>query len=48
MKYEITYELAQALLNYLSKRPFEEVFKIIQELQQIKPITEPKDSKTDT
>jgi hypothetical protein len=37
MNYIITQELAQAILNYLSKRPYEEVFRFINELQKLTP-----------
>lgn len=42
MKFEITQELAQKVLNYLVLKPYGEVFVLIGELQQMKVIEEPK------
>ena len=40
MKFEITQDLAQALLNYLAKKPYRETFQLIAEIQKLKPIEE--------
>ena len=37
MKYEITQEQLQAILNYLGSRPYVEVIKLIQILGQLQP-----------
>ena len=37
MKYEITQEQLQAILNYLGSRPYVEVIKLIQILGQLPP-----------
>ena len=37
MRYFITQEQLQAVLNYLGSRPYEEVIKIIQLLGQLQP-----------
>lgn len=42
MKFEITGELANKVLSYLATRPYQEVAALIQEVQTIKPIEEPK------
>lgn len=41
-KFEITEELANRILGYLATRPYQEVAALIQEVQQIKPIEQPK------
>lgn len=38
MKYEISEELLNALLQYLSSRPYAEVYKAVAELQQLQKI----------
>jgi len=43
MKSEISEELAQAILNYLSTKPFAEVVKLVQGLQSLQEIKEVKE-----
>jgi hypothetical protein len=38
MNFEISKELAQAILNYLITKPYVEVSTLIEELKKIKPI----------
>ncbi|MCK9370119.1 hypothetical protein M0R04_09465 [Candidatus Dojkabacteria bacterium] len=45
MKYEISQELAQGVLNYLAEKPYKETFVLIAELQKLKVITELEDGK---
>ena len=40
MKYEISQDLANALLEYLSTRPYRESAPIIDKLSKLEPITE--------
>ncbi len=42
MKFELPKELGDVILQYLGSRPYGEVFKLIQALQQLKPIEESK------
>lgn len=41
-KFEITEEVANAILQYLATRPYQEVARLIAELQQVKLIEEEK------
>lgn len=43
MNFIISQELAQELLNYLVTKPFQEVFQLIQKLQQLHRVEEPKE-----
>ncbi len=36
----ITQELAQKILNYLTEKPFKEVFQLVNELSQLKKVEE--------
>ena len=38
MKFEISQELAQIILNYLAEKPYRETFQLIAELQKLVPI----------
>jgi hypothetical protein len=38
LKFEISQELAQAILNYLAEQKYKETFQLIAELQKLKPI----------
>lgn len=40
MDFKISQELAQELLNYLSERPYREVFKFINGLAGLKPLSD--------
>ena len=40
MKFEISQELAQVILNYLAEKPYRETFQLIAELQKLTPIQE--------
>lgn len=42
MKYEVSKELLQALLDYLSNKPYKEVFILIKEIEKVQPIVEEK------
>lgn len=37
-QFSIGEELAQAILSYLATRPYQEVFRLIAALQQLKPV----------
>lgn len=37
-KYEISQELANAILSYLIERPYKETYILIEELRKLKPI----------
>lgn len=43
MNFQISEKLANELLDYLSRKPYGEVFKLISELQKITPIEEKQD-----
>lgn len=43
MNFLISQEFAQELLNYLATKPFQEVFQLINKLQQLKKVEEPKE-----
>lgn len=45
MKLEISQELAQKIINYLASKPFAEVFQLIGEMQQLKPVEVKKEIK---
>lgn len=45
MNFIISQELAQELLNYLATKPFQEVFQLINKLQQLKKAEEPEKPK---
>ena len=38
LKFEISQELAQAILNYLAEKPYKETFQLIAELQRLTPV----------
>ena len=42
-RFEISGDLAQSVLNYLSERPYKEVMILIGELMKLKKIEEPKE-----
>lgn len=43
MNFLISQDLAQELLNYLATKPFQEVFQLINKLQQLKKVEELKE-----
>lgn len=43
-KFEITEELAQKILNYLTEKPFKEVAALVSELMRLRPIEQNKDT----
>jgi hypothetical protein len=45
MTFLISQEFAQELLNYLATKPFQEVFQLINKLQQLKKAEEPEKPK---
>lgn len=45
MKYKITEEIVQKILNYFGKQPYVEVFQLIEELKKIEPISKKKSIK---
>ena len=42
-EYKIKAQLIQAILNYLKKQPYEDVYALISMLMDSKPIEEPKE-----
>ena len=42
MKYEVSKELLQTILDYLSNKPYKEVFILIKEIEKLQPVQDEK------
>jgi len=46
-EYIITYELLDLMFNYFKRQPFEDVFHIMNSLNQLRPVPDPKEEQPD-